>query len=76
MEYAHFLPHLADYLPDYLSSNEDFKSWLKMQNDAGSMVDQMADFLVMTLPHPRINFYESSDYKEIQKGVTDHVSGL
>lgn len=65
MEYASFLPLLADFLPpsSELSTNDNFKNFLKTQGS--EIIYEMSDFLMMTLPSPRINYYESSDYFEI-----------
>lgn len=35
---------------------------------------EFADMLVMTLPDPRVLFYESSDYDEIQRDVTFYAN--
>ena len=64
MESTPFLSNLADYLPEYLDSKPDFKTWLRSQNGA-SMLNEMADFLVLTMPSPRIDYYQSSDYAKI-----------
>lgn len=36
----------------------------------------MADFLMMTLPHPRIDYYQYSDYNQIHNGIVEHSSSI
>lgn len=36
--------------------------------------EELADFLMMTLPAPRVNYYESSNYFDIQRGVTSYAN--
>ena len=77
MEYEPFLSHVAENLPNYFSSNPDFKDWLLSVSNGDSPIGrEIADFLVLTLPHPRIDYYQSSDFNVIQKSVTGHTSQL
>lgn len=64
MEYGPFAKLLARYLPTgALSNNEHFKKYL-MTEGSGKMYE-LADFMMMTLPSPRINYYSSSNYFDI-----------
>ena len=63
MEYEHFLPHLATYMPQgLLSENQIFRQFV---SNNPSNLFHIADFLMVTLPSPRVEFYKSSDFYEI-----------
>jgi len=72
MEYKHFLPLIARYLPAPLASKNDFKQFLL--NNGTSTIFELSDFLMMTLPRPRVNYYQSTNYYNIQKGVTSYAN--
>lgn len=72
MEYKHFLPLIARYLPDPLASNNEFKQFLL--TNGTSTIFELSDFLMMTLPEPRVSYYQSTDYYAIQKGVTGYAN--
>ena len=36
----------------------------------------MADYMMMTLPSPRVDFYQSSDYFTIQSQVTGYANEI
>lgn len=76
MEYKHFLPLLANNLPpgSYLDQSPSFKSFLI--NQGPEKIYELSDFLMMTLPSPRINYYKSSDYFKIQRGITGHSNQI
>lgn len=57
MEYENFLPFLLPYLP--VTTNNDFNNYLTSNP---LLLEQYADFLMYTLPSPRYNFYESSNF--------------
>jgi hypothetical protein len=63
MEYGEFAPFLARYLPNNLNSNQDFVNFVAKKGN--ETLYQLSDFLMMTLPSPRINFYQSSNYFDI-----------
>ena len=64
MEYKHFLPHLASYLPvTELSNNTDFKFYLF--SNGSKILYEISDFMMMTLPSPRAKYYQSSNYDDI-----------
>ena len=46
-----------------LNDNEDFKAYIKDSNLV--TLSEFADMFVMTLPSPRVLYYENSDYDEI-----------
>lgn len=74
MEYKHFLPHFAKYMPQgILSENRLFVEFLRNQAKFNSLFE-IADFLMVTLPSPRVNFYKSSDFYQIQKGVISYLN--
>lgn len=52
MEYGAFAPFLARYLPNNLNQNQDFVNFLSVNGN--SSLYELSDFLMMTLPSPRI----------------------
>lgn len=87
MEYDTIFSHFATYLPpifDRLPSHKCFKDgkpgfcsfrdWLR--NNGTQVARNQADFMMMTLPTPRVNYYQSSDYSNIQRGVTNHANKI
>ena len=76
MEYQYWTTYLAQYLPisGELSDNTDFVSYLTTQGE--SIGWQLTDFMMMTLPSPRVSYYESQDYFTIQKGVTGYSNQI
>ena len=74
MEFKHFLPLLARYLPKALNDEADFKTYLLSQG--GKKIYELSDFLMMTLPYPRVRYYQSSNYFDIQKGVTGYANEI
>lgn len=72
MEYQYFLPLIANYLPSELASKSDFKKFL--QDKGSSLIYEISDFMMMTLPHPRVAYYQSSNYFNIQKAVTTYAN--
>jgi hypothetical protein len=71
MEYENFLPFLLPFLP--VTSNQDFNSYL---TNNPLILEYFADFLMYTLPNPRYNFYESSNFENIQNDVTAQTNQL
>lgn len=70
MEYENFLPFLTDFKPDKynpLYNYTDFNNYLR---NNPMILEYFADFLMYTLPNPRYNFYESSNFEKIQTDVT------
>ena len=58
MEYETFLLQIANYLPKTLDDNKDFVAYLKGQsNGKDNMLYDIADYLMMTLPAPRVDYY-------------------
>jgi len=57
MEYENFLPFLLPFLP--VTDNTDFNRYL---TENASLLEYYADFLMYTLPSPRYNYYESSNF--------------
>lgn len=85
MEYGSMLRHMANYLPKTLNNNEDFKQYLKdsgvVQADPKKELTtnkfySMADYIMVTLPDPRVKYYQSSNFYEIQARVTSHASEI
>jgi len=74
MEYGPFFKLLARYLPSPLNNNEHFKKYLI--NQGSEKVYELADFMMMTLPKPRIKYYSSSNYYDIQRGVTGYANDI
>lgn len=61
MEYSQFLSLALNYLPDYLSKNAQFKSFIVENPD---LLYYYSDSFVMTLPSPRTRYYESVNYDD------------
>jgi len=73
MEYKHFLPFVAKYVPDgVLRRSANFNTFLR--RESATRLFELADFMMLTLPKPRIDFYKSSDFLDIQRAVTGHVN--
>ena len=75
MEYRTFLPLLARFLPNgALNDNQRFKEYLVAKND--TKIYELADFMMMTLPSPRVSYYSSSNYWDIQRSVTRYSNEI
>jgi hypothetical protein len=74
MEFEHFLPLLSNYLPDTYSKNEEFKSFLRDPKKVS--LYEYVDVLLMTLPTPRVSYYESTNYEDIQRKVSVYTNKL
>ena len=75
MEYKHMMPLVVNNLPpgSYLAAYPDFKQFYL---DHPEKINELSDFLMMTLPSPRISYYKSSDYFKIQRGITGHSNQI
>lgn len=73
IEYGQFIPLLSMYLPASLNL-PDFKEFLS--NESLISLNEYADNLAMTLPKPRVTFYESSNYDDIQRSVTQYANSV
>ncbi len=71
MEYSKFLPLISEYLPRN-QYNEDFKTYLRQNVD----LKEYADSLIMSLPAPRVAYYESTNYEDTLRKVMVYVSQL
>lgn len=64
MEYKHFRPFVAKYVPDgVLRRSANFNTFLR--RESATRLFELADFMMLTLPKPRIDFYKSSDFLDI-----------
>ena len=61
---------ISQYLPDPLHLNPDFISFLK---DKQNLLDEFADQLVLTLPHPRSEYY-LQQFDKVMRDVMQHLS--
>ena len=69
MEYKYFYNLVSMYMPPGpLGNNKDFRFWLLKSGE--TMMYELAEQALMTLPAPRTKFYESTDYFETQRKVT------
>ena len=59
MEYKTIYKYIKSYLPQPLHGRTDFEDFLDKQGEQQAY--QLADFLMMTLPQPRVKYYQSSD---------------
>ena len=76
MESIEFLPYTKDYLPYGWAGinwrhNHDLKRWLKHNP---SVIFEVVDLLMMTLPSPRDDFYKDPDIDTIKKRVFDYTN--
>ena len=74
MEYKHFIPLIAQYLPEELALNTNFRDFL-LKNGT-KLIYELADYFVFTLPAPRVNWYQSNDYLSIQKTITGYSNEI
>jgi ABC-type antimicrobial peptide transport system permease subunit len=73
MEYNPFFTQIARYLPPgELQNNRAFKQFVA--ENGTNMIYQYSDFIMMTLPDPRVMYYSSNDYFQIQRGVTGYAN--
>lgn len=72
MEFEYFLPLIADRLPVTLRGNKDFRLWLKYEAN----LTEYTDYIVMTMPSPRLNWYANKDYDTTQRKITRYVNGF
>lgn len=63
MEYKTIYKYISDYLPAELGRQQEFVDFLKTQGERRAY--ELADFLMMTLPAPRVAYYQSSNYFDI-----------
>ena len=70
IEYDNYLQLISQYLPDPLHLNPDFISFLK---DKQNLLDEFADQLVLTLPHPRSEYY-LQQFDKVMRDVMQHLS--
>ncbi len=71
MDYDYFLDILADNLPKDIQ-NEHFTAFLK--NKVLISLDYYADYLAMTLPSPREEWYSYSSYEEMQNKIVKYMN--
>mmetsp|Transcript_23167 Transcript_23167/g.17581 ORF Transcript_23167/g.17581 Transcript_23167/m.17581 type:complete len:193 (+) Transcript_23167:923-1501(+) len=73
MELGHFMKTLERYLPDF-QNRKDFRGFLL--DETRVSLDEYADTILMTLPEPRIQYYQNPNYDQIQQAVTSYASGI
>ena len=56
-----------------LSENDDFKQFLK---NNGQLLYTYSDYVLWTLPNPRVLYYQFTDYFTIQRGITKIANDL
>ena len=57
-----------------MDEKTDFKNFIKEKGEP--LAYELSDFLMMTLPKPRVNYYQSSNYFDIQRGVTNYANEI
>ena len=72
MEYNQFYAYVSDYLPGYYRDQAGFMSYLNDEN----RLEDFAMLFMMTLPSPRMDYYESSDFAKIKSGVLGYTSEI
>ena len=75
MEYNRLFPYILNYVDedaDIWTSREDFMSYLNTPD----ILEQYAQQLMVTLPKPRMDYYQSSDYKVIKANVLGYISSI
>ena len=48
----------------------------KVYQSQDLILEQFTSLLMMTLPEPRMDYYESSDFAEIKKGVLGYTNDI
>ncbi len=74
MEYDYFIQLIANYLPMDKYFNEDFEDW--MRNSGHVNLDHYADYIAMTMPAPRIDWYTYSNIDDIAWRVRRYINGF
>jgi len=75
MEYEYLYLSLAKYMPPgKLAENKDFLNFMK--NNYKQLAYDHSDFVMMTLPEPRVAAYSDVDYAVIQRTVTGYANDL
>lgn len=64
MEYKHFFNLLSLYIPPGpLKENYKFRTWLRQNGK--ELTYRLADYLMVALPSPRVDWYKDNDYAEV-----------
>ena len=73
MELEYYVDVIAKYLPagNQLTTQTEFMTYIT--NNGPFIVNQISDFMMMTLPSPRVSYYENNDYFKIQSKVTGYA---
>ena len=69
MEFDEFFETIVPYM-DLDPQFDDFGTWLKKD----AKISDTSDVVLMTLPAPRLKYYQSSDFDEIQNNVVGYAS--
>lgn len=75
MEYKHFFNLLSLYIPPGpLKENIKFRAWLIKNGKQVSY--RLADYMMVALPSPRVDWYKDNDYAEVQRKVTGYTNQM
>ena len=77
MEQSHFYKSLLRYMPLFtaeLLDNPAFISYIEEQGS--SKIFELSDFIMLTLPTPRTDYYKSSNFFDTQRDVTGYTNKL
>jgi ABC-type antimicrobial peptide transport system permease subunit len=69
MEYEPFLRWVSLFLPDTMTYNTDFLTYLS----SSQALYQFTDFYYYTLPEPRYQYYQSQNFETMKAQVTEQV---
>jgi ABC-type antimicrobial peptide transport system permease subunit len=77
MEYEFFYKNLVRYMPNAgkkLLEEEDFMEYMEQKSNQKAY--QLSDFIMMTLPYPRMDYYKSSNFFDTQRMVTGYANNI
>ena len=72
MEFTNYLRFFAEYLPAELDGIQEYKDFLRLPDTSTSF----AQILMMTLPSPRYDHYQNSNFDAIQANVLSYSNQI
>ena len=75
MEYEYFYTWISAYVQPS-DNNASMVAFRQFLLGAFARPEDLASFVIMTFPDPRIDFYKESDYDDVQRNVVSYVNGL
>ena len=72
MEWKYWLSYMSNYLDRKWTRNDDFMNYLKTEG----IQDEYVSLIMLTVPSPRYEYYQSTDFRTIKKGVLGYISSV